>query len=74
LKLKLSPLPAMFGIFEKKKKEPIKKQLYDIDGQPLMVGDLVISLRYDLGTCKLLEIEHIYQYQSEDVDKTILFF
>jgi len=39
-------------------------QLVDIDGTPLTVGDLVMSLRYELGTCRLIEAEQGYAYES----------
>ncbi len=40
-------------------------QLIDIDGIPLRVGDLVMSLRYDLGPCRLIESEpQSYEYES----------
>lgn len=39
-------------------------KLVDIEGTPLSGGDLVMSLRYDLGTCRLVEIEKGYEYES----------
>lgn len=40
-------------------------KLVDIDGAPLATGDLVQSLRYDLGTCRLIEGDEAgYEYES----------
>jgi len=39
-------------------------KLVDIEGTPLTGGDLVMSLRYDLGTCRLVQIEKGYEYES----------
>lgn len=59
----------MFGLFKKKKKEKQAPQLLDIDGVPLMEGDKVEMLRYDLGVCTLtLEGVH-YFYESASGDK-----
>jgi hypothetical protein len=58
----------MFRFFRKKSNgKPPKAtalQLVDIEGTPLTPGDLVMSLRYDLGTCRLVEAEHGYAYES----------
>ena len=51
----------MFGLFKKKKKEI---SLSDLDGNRLKDGDIVLSLRYDLGECKLMKTEDGYEYQS----------
>lgn len=59
----------MFKFFRKNgngKSQPTSSalQLIDIDGQPLTIGDLVLSLRYELGTCRLVEGEKGYVYES----------
>ena len=51
----------MFGLFKKKKKEI---SLSDLDGNRLKDGDIVLSLRYDLGECRLMKTEDGYDYQS----------
>jgi hypothetical protein len=48
------------GLFKKKKKKPLQ----DYEGKPLQVGDKVISLRYDLGECVLVEGEQGIEYES----------
>lgn len=54
----------MFGLFKKKKKEKVAPTLTDISGEPLMEGDRVEVLRYDLGECTLtLDGQHYY-YES----------
>jgi hypothetical protein len=45
-----------------KKKSRIK--FYDFDGQPLKEGDVVLSLRYDLGECRIIMTEDGYAYES----------
>ena len=50
-----------FKLFAKKKK---KKQLQDLNGAPLYIGDKVESLRYDMGESILLEGEDGYEYES----------
>ena len=51
----------MFGLFKKKKKELV---LFDLEGNPLAEGDIVLSLRYDMGECKLVKTENGFEYQS----------
>jgi hypothetical protein len=46
----------------RKKKSRIK--FYDFDGQPLKEGDIVMSLRYDLGECRIIMTENGYAYES----------
>ena len=55
----------MFGIFKKKKKELV---LYDLEGNTLEEGDIVLSLRYDMGECKLVKTENGFEYQSLEGD------
>lgn len=55
----------MFGLFKKKKEsKKAKPQLIDLDGEPLTIGDKVLSYRYDLGECMLVEGEHGIEYES----------
>jgi hypothetical protein len=55
----------MFGIFKKKKKELV---LFDLEGNTLVEGDIVVSLRYDMGECKLVKTENGFEYQSLEKD------
>ena len=55
----------MFGIFKKKKKELV---LYDLEGNALEEGDIVLSLRYDMGECRLVKTENGFEYQSIEGD------
>ena len=55
----------MFGLFKKKKKELV---LFDLEGNPLAEGDIVLSLRYDMGESKLVKTENGFEYQSIDGD------
>ena len=50
----------MFNFLKKKK----ERQLYDLDGQLLQDGDLVLSLRYDLGECRIIKTDEGIEYHS----------
>lgn len=55
----------MFGLFGKKrKKEKSRPVISDLDGNVLTHGDTVMSLRYELGECKVLETETGWLYES----------
>ena len=58
----------MFGLFKKKKKELV---LFDLEGNPLAEGDIVLSLRYDMGECKLVKTEDGFEYQSIERDTKV---
>ena len=54
----------MFGLFKKKHKEKQPPKLLDLNGNPIVEGSIVTSLRYDLGDCKV-ELEGLdYFYVS----------
>ena len=55
----------MFGLFKKggKKKKAVRV-LADLDGNALNVSDHVLSLRYELGECLILETESGLVYES----------
>ena len=50
-----------FNLFKKKNK---KRQLQDLNGAPLFVGDKVECLRYEMGESILLEGENGFEYES----------
>ncbi|NQT78634.1 MAG: hypothetical protein HQ565_13055 [Bacteroidetes bacterium] len=50
-------------MFSKKKKETLPVML-DLDGKPLKEGDIVESLRYDLGKCRIIKTGEMYAYES----------
>ena len=54
----------MFNLFKKKPKAPKLPPLVDLDDNPLAVGDQVISQRYDLGLCRIVESENGIEYES----------
>ena len=43
----------------------------DIDGNPLKEGDIVNSLRYDLGKCIIRRSGKGYEYESIESGKTV---
>jgi len=54
-----------FNIFKRRKDRSIQKvQLIDLDGIEIKGGDIVESLRYDLGACKIILENETYYYQS----------
>ena len=55
----------MFGLFKKKKKELM---LFDLEGNALTDGDIVLSLRYDMGECKVVKTDIGFEYQSIEGD------
>ena len=62
----------MFGIFKKSKsKKNVLPELLDLQNQPILEGDKVTALRYDMGICKVMVIEDKYIYESEANGKQI---
>lgn len=61
----------MFGLFRKKTKKKTLPNLQDLEHNPLQEGDLVESLRYDLGECRLILIEGQYYYESLESGKQV---
>ncbi|MEQ9423984.1 MAG: hypothetical protein RJQ09_06175 [Cyclobacteriaceae bacterium] len=59
----------MFGLFKKKKKEKPLPPIVDMDQNPLKVGDMVMSHRYDLGLCQVIENETGIAYQAIESGK-----
>lgn len=64
----------MLKFFKKKPKEKQPPQLLDIDGNPIMEGDEVISHRYELGQCKVelegLEFFYVSKHSEQRVSYT----
>ncbi len=63
----------MFNFFKGKRKEKKDQlpSLSDLNNQPLQEGDLVLSLRYDLGKCRLIVQNESYAYESLDSGETV---
>lgn len=61
----------MFKFFKKGKESGQVLQMADIDGKPLKEGDLVDSLRYDMGKCRLVKTPQGLVYRSVDSDLEI---
>ena len=53
----------MAGLFSRKSGRS-KLQFADLDGQALKEGDTVMSLRYDLGECRIINTETGMEYES----------
>jgi hypothetical protein len=58
----------MFRISGKKKEE---LKMADLNGEPLSAGDMVESLRYDLGVCLIVEDEIGLVYESLENNKQV---
>jgi len=56
----------MAGLFSsgKKKAGKSKLQFVDLEGQAMKEGDVVMSLRYDLGESKIINTESGLAYES----------
>ncbi|MEM1408112.1 MAG: hypothetical protein AAGG59_15125, partial [Bacteroidota bacterium] len=61
----------MFGLFKKKEKQDKLPQLLDLNNNPLVEGDIVEAMRYELGKCKLLLIDEQYVYESISSGKQV---
>lgn len=61
----------MFGWFKRKKEKIVQPQIVDINNTPLNVGDLVFSMRYNLGKCRLVEEDKNYYYESIENGKRV---
>ena len=49
--------------FFRKKSGSSKLKFVDFDGQPLKEGDIVMSMRYDLGKCRIINTEQGMAYE-----------
>jgi len=59
-----------FNLFKKKSK---KRQLQDLSGVPLLVGDKVECLRYEMGESILMEGENGFEYESIKTKQKVSF-
>ncbi len=59
-----------FSLFKKKKR---KKELQDLNGNPLFIGDKVDCLRYEMGESTLVEGENGYEYKSVKTEQRVSF-
>ncbi len=61
----------MFGLFKKKKEELPNVQFVDLDGNKLKTGDIVMSQRYDLGKCVIVQDDKGFLYESLQTQKRV---
>lgn len=61
----------MFGLFKKKEKKKHQPILADLNNQPLQEGDVVESLRYELGKCRIIMGEKGLVYESVENGKQV---
>jgi len=61
----------MFGLFKKKEKKKHQPLLADLNQEPLQEGDLVESLRYNLGKCRIISDEKGLVYESLETGKQV---
>jgi hypothetical protein len=62
----------MFGLFKKKQQDKKPNvQFVDLDGNQLNEGDVVESLRYDLGRCTIGKDENGFYYESVESGKRV---
>jgi len=60
----------MTPLFNRRQKKSHIK-FYDFEGQPLKEGDIVMSLRYDLGECRIIMTENGFAYESIKTGETV---
>jgi hypothetical protein len=62
----------LFNLFKKKKAGKNNfPPLADLDDNPLQEGDHVISLRYDLGECRIVKTESGIEYESIETGERV---
>jgi hypothetical protein len=61
----------MFGLFKKKPKEKQAPKLFDLNGNLIVEGSIVTSLRYDLGECKVVLEELVFFYESIETGERV---
>ncbi|MFY0685813.1 MAG: hypothetical protein JXQ90_01540 [Cyclobacteriaceae bacterium] len=54
----------MFNWFKKKEKSKSLPLLIDMQGNELKSGDLVTTIRYDMGECRLYLEDEVFYYES----------
>ena len=57
----------MLNFFKKRKNNKSKKSspiLLDLDNNPIQVGDKIMSLRYEMGECLIIQSENGIEYES----------
>ena len=62
----------MAGLFSKKSRRG-KVQFVDIEGQALKAGDTVLSYRYDLGECRIINTDEGLAYESLATGQQVLY-
>ena len=55
----------------KARSHPPALQLVDLEGRPLVVGDEVECLRYEMGRSRLIQTESGYAYESLENGETV---
>ncbi|RMG30590.1 MAG: hypothetical protein D6730_02365 [Bacteroidetes bacterium] len=67
----------MFQFFKNNHRQqppgPSTPKMVDLYGAPLRVGDLVESMRYDLGVCKIVQGKQGLEYESVETGKRVLY-
>ena len=61
----------MFGLFKKKEKREKLPKLLDLEGNPLTPGDEVMSMRYNLGKCRINATENGVEYESIETGEKV---
>lgn len=61
----------MFRFLKNRSQDKSMIRMADLNGNPLNEGDLVISLRYELGKCRILGTEEGYVYESLETGQKV---
>jgi len=59
----------MFGLFKKKKKSNFETPMVDVKQNPLKDGDMVMSMRYEMGLCKVISTDLGLVYESVETGR-----
>ncbi len=61
----------MFKLFNKRSASKSELNFSDLDGNPLHEGDEVVSLRYELGRCRVITTSNGMAYRSVETGEEI---
>lgn len=61
----------MFRFLKNRSDSTPEVKMADMDGNPLKEGDIVMSYRYDLGKCRIVDTDQGFVYESLESGKQV---
>ncbi|MGC9470647.1 MAG: hypothetical protein ACP5D1_03780 [Bacteroidales bacterium] len=61
----------MFRFLKNRSDTSRRVKMADMDGTPLKEGDIVISYRYDMGKCRIVNTDQGFVYESLESGKQV---